>query len=247
MEKVEVLGSSSKGNCYLLHLKNNKILILECGIPFKEIQQALNFDFSNVIGCLMTHEHKDHSQSIKQLLKYGITVYSHIETFKALNVENNPFIKPIENLKMFNVGYTKIFPFKVNHDCSFPLGFVIKENNETLLFATDTYKIDYLFKNINYMMIECNYDLKSFEYLTEQKEEYESKMKRVLFSHMELETTKKVVEKFENENLTDILLIHPSSENLCLEESLLTIQSITKANVEFAEKRLNYVFKKKRK
>lgn len=56
---LQVLGSSSKGNCYLLEYKN-KVLILDAGVSFKEVQKALNFNIENVIGVLITHEHMDH-------------------------------------------------------------------------------------------------------------------------------------------------------------------------------------------
>lgn len=34
---------------------------------------------------------------------------------------------------------------------------MIQRNNERLLFITDSYFVRYKFKNINYLMIECNY------------------------------------------------------------------------------------------
>lgn len=54
--KLKVLGSSSKGNCYLLE-SDKEVLIIELGISFKEIKKALNFDISKVVGALVTHEH----------------------------------------------------------------------------------------------------------------------------------------------------------------------------------------------
>lgn len=54
-----MLGSSSKGNCYLLEYKN-KVLILDAGVSFKEVQKALNFNIEKVVGVLITHEHMDH-------------------------------------------------------------------------------------------------------------------------------------------------------------------------------------------
>ncbi|HEK4983663.1 TPA: MBL fold metallo-hydrolase, partial [Clostridioides difficile] len=61
--KIKVLGSSSRGNCYLLQLKN-ETLILECGVSYKEILKGLDFNLKSVVGCLVTHEHKDHSKSL---------------------------------------------------------------------------------------------------------------------------------------------------------------------------------------
>lgn len=246
MEKVTVIGSGSKGNCYLLHLKNNQILMLECGVPFLEIQKALNFDFSNVIGCLLTHEHKDHSQSINQLINYGIKVYSSLGTIKSLNLCDNPFAIAIPKLKMRKLKNVSVFPFDVSHDCAEPYGFIVKEDNETLLFATDTYKMEYKFNGINYMMIECNYDLKSIEFISEQDTKYNKKLKRVLFSHMELETTKDIVKKHESDNLKNVILIHNSYDNLYVDEALEEIEKVTKAKVEIAKKGTEYDFQKKK-
>ena len=40
--ELKILGSSSKGNCYLLD-NGNDCLMIECGIPFKDVQKAVNF------------------------------------------------------------------------------------------------------------------------------------------------------------------------------------------------------------
>ena len=77
--KLKVLGSSSKGNCYLLQ-NENECLIIECGISFKEIKIGLDFNLRNVVGCLVTHEHKDHSKSLQDLLRAGINVYTSFGT-----------------------------------------------------------------------------------------------------------------------------------------------------------------------
>ena len=41
-----VCGSSSKGNCYILESEAGKI-ILDCGVNFREVQKALNFNLKN--------------------------------------------------------------------------------------------------------------------------------------------------------------------------------------------------------
>jgi phosphoribosyl 1,2-cyclic phosphodiesterase len=53
---LKVIGSSSKGNSYVLRSDTGTLLI-ECGVPFKQIQKAVNFDISNIQGCLISHEH----------------------------------------------------------------------------------------------------------------------------------------------------------------------------------------------
>ncbi|WP_347472793.1 MBL fold metallo-hydrolase [Clostridium kluyveri] len=79
--KFTVLGSGSAGNCYLLQ-NRDETLILECGLPYKTIIKGLNFNLIDVAGCLVTHEHKDHSKAIKELISNGIDVYSSSGTLR---------------------------------------------------------------------------------------------------------------------------------------------------------------------
>ncbi len=54
--KLKVLSSGSIGNCYLLEC-NNEILILDCGIPIKDIKIGLDFNLGGIQGVLVTHAH----------------------------------------------------------------------------------------------------------------------------------------------------------------------------------------------
>lgn len=54
--KIATLSSGSHGNCYLLE-SNGEILILDCGIPMKDIKIGLDFDLRRVSGVLVTHSH----------------------------------------------------------------------------------------------------------------------------------------------------------------------------------------------
>ena len=73
MIDIKVIGSGSSGNCYLANI-NGTQLLLECGLSFKTIQKALNFKLSSIEGCLVTHEHIDHSKAVKDLLKNSVYV-----------------------------------------------------------------------------------------------------------------------------------------------------------------------------
>lgn len=53
---LKVLSSGSHGNCYLLSTEN-ETLILDCGMPIKEIKKGLNFDLRRVSGVVVTHSH----------------------------------------------------------------------------------------------------------------------------------------------------------------------------------------------
>lgn len=55
MSKLTVLGSSSKGNGYLLECEE-EILIIEAGLSYKNtILPAINWEGGRVVGCLVSH------------------------------------------------------------------------------------------------------------------------------------------------------------------------------------------------
>lgn len=55
--KLTCLGSSSAGNCYLLQADNGETLILDCGIPIKEIKKGLNWHIRGIKGVIISHTH----------------------------------------------------------------------------------------------------------------------------------------------------------------------------------------------
>jgi glyoxylase-like metal-dependent hydrolase (beta-lactamase superfamily II) len=55
--KLKCLGSSSAGNCYLLTSNNGETLILDCGIPIKEIKKGLNWNIRGITGVIISHTH----------------------------------------------------------------------------------------------------------------------------------------------------------------------------------------------
>lgn len=56
MLKLKTLGSGSSGNCYLLSTEN-ETLILDAGLPIKEIKKGLGFDLGGISGVVVTHSH----------------------------------------------------------------------------------------------------------------------------------------------------------------------------------------------
>lgn len=54
---VKCLGSGSKGNAYALYDSAGHILLLDCGVPIREIKIGIDFQVSKIVGCLCTHSH----------------------------------------------------------------------------------------------------------------------------------------------------------------------------------------------
>ena len=54
---AKCIGTGSSGNCYALIDNDGKILLLDCGVSIKEIKAGIDFQVSNIVGCLITHSH----------------------------------------------------------------------------------------------------------------------------------------------------------------------------------------------
>lgn len=233
---IKVLASGSKGNCYLIET-SKEILILECGIAWKDIVCNLNFDLSKVVGCLISHQHKDHCKDIKHILNNSIDIYtskSVIEKNKITDLRRVHIISSLENLK---IGNFKIKTFDCNHtnndgsECE-NLGFIINHKElGTIAFVTDTYYLKYKLDNINHLLIECNYCEKDIQDL----EPYRA---RIFKSHMSLETLKEALKTWDLSTIEDITLIHLSESNADENYMKEEIEKLTGVPVYIAKKGL---------
>lgn len=53
---MKTINSGSAGNCYLLK-SENEILVLEAGVPFAKVKEAIGYQTSKIVGVLSSHEH----------------------------------------------------------------------------------------------------------------------------------------------------------------------------------------------
>ncbi|MCD3211795.1 MBL fold metallo-hydrolase [Clostridium botulinum C/D] len=208
---IKVLATGSKGNCYLLQVEGESLL-LECGIRWKKILSELDYNLKDIKGCLITHEHKDHALAIKDIIKNSINVYAPGSVFKKNNLEDTRKAKILKDKDRFKIGNFNILAFANNHtnndgtECEC-LGYLIQHPElGKILFATDTYYIKYQFENVDHILIECNYPEDIIEYL-------EPYQKRLFKSHMSLETLKDFLKNTDLRKTKDITLIHLSENN----------------------------------
>jgi len=220
--RLKVLGSGSKGNCYVLQ-GEKETLLLEGGINYKEILKGLDFNISNV-SCLISHEHKDHSKALQELLNNGIDVYTGMETAKGQVHYRLKFIKAGEQ---FNMNEFIILPFDLQHDVP-NLGFLIQHPEiGKLIYLTDTYYCKYKFNSLNCIMIECNY---SKEILDENL--YSGNLipvlrDRIVESHFSLENVKEFLKANDLSQVKNIVLLHLSDGNSNAEQFKQDIEALT--------------------
>ena len=206
---VKTTATGSKGNNYAL-ISGEEILLLECGVPAKEMLKTIDYQTSKVVGCLLSHEHGDHAKYIKQYMQYGVKVYGSDEVQSNIELIYGEKIEGIKRMNRKKLGSFSVIPFRVPHgetDCD---GWLIDSPEGKLLFITDAEYCPYDFSkmNINYGLIECNY---SIDYIT--LEDDGVKNRRVLETHMELQTCKRLIQSINTDSLRSIGLVHLSAYN----------------------------------
>jgi len=208
--QLKVIGSSSKGNSYILK-SETETLILECGVRFPDIKKALDFDITNVVGCLVSHAHKDHCKSAKDVAGVGIDLYTNQPTINSFDFTSHR-LHAVESQKLFRVGSFKVFPFPLKHDVEC-FGYLIEHPDMgKMMFVTDTYFIPYKFVGLNQVLVECNYDINIANKNIENGAPV-SVRDRVLESHMEISTVVKFLQANDLTSVHNIILLHLSDGN----------------------------------
>ena len=244
--KLKVINSNSQGNAYILTASNGEALLIECGVNFDKIKQALNFNLRSVVGCLLTHEHGDHAKSIQQVMDHGINVYSSAGTHEALKTTNHHRamkVKAGENVRLD--GFV-IKPFEVKHDVKEPFGYLINHPEcGTVLFLTDSYYCEYKFEGLNNIIIEANYCQTIIDQRMRDGENSKFLRDRVITSHMSLATCKQTLQTYDLTNVMNIVLIHLSDGNSHEERFKNEVQESTGKLVHVAVPGLAIDFNKK--
>jgi len=224
---IKSLASSSLGNCYLINDGNSSLLI-ECGILLKEIRQK-GVDLTALAGCLISHEHKDHSKAAKSIIKYT-NIYTSAGTLKHLELGVYSYrASAVTAGKKFKVGSFDVIPFATQHDADEPLGFLIysRFSKEQLLFATDTYYIHNQFKKLDYIMIECNFDEDLLKANIENDLVSPVVAKRLFSSHFELKNVKQFLKATDLSRTKAIYLMHLSDGSSNAESFKREIMELT--------------------
>lgn len=235
MITITTLASSSRGNCYRID-DGSTPLLLECGIPFKEIQRKLDFKTREIKGCLISHEHKDHSKAAADVMKAGIDCYMSQETAEAIEAAGHR-VKIIKAQQQFTIGTWTILPFEAQHDAAEPLGFLLaNQAGEKLLFATDTYYIKYRFQGLTHIMIECNYAIDILKANIEAGTVNDAMAKRLMQSHFSLDNVKEFLKANDLSQVREIHLLHLSDGNSNADRFKSEIQRLTGKMVYVAER-----------
>ena len=185
-------------------------ILLECGVSYKKLKQLCGFSTSDMAACLISHEHKDHSGCVKDLIAAGMLVYMSSGTAEALELEGAALDAAMctEHGKQVSVGSIDIVPFATFHDAKEPQGFLFRSrvDGDVLVFATDTVNLQYRFPGVNILAIEANYD----KYILERSQRPEKVKKRIQNTHMEIDVLCDYLRSLDLSECREIYLLHLS-------------------------------------
>ena len=194
---------------YIVSDRDTRIL-LECGVSYKKLKQLCGFTTADMAACLISHEHKDHSGCVKDLIAAGMPVYMSSGTAEALELEGAALDAAMctEHGKQVSVGSIDIVPFTTFHDAKEPQGFLLRSraDGDVLVFATDTVNLQYRFPGVNILAIEANYD----KYILERSQRPEKVKKRIQNTHMEIDVLCDYLRSLDLSECREIYLLHLS-------------------------------------
>jgi len=221
------LSSSSKGNCYLVESDGISPLMLECGIPMKAIREKLDFSLSGIAGCLVSHEHGDHSKAAKDLMKAGVDVWTSEETAVSLEILTHHRMNILMANVQENIGEWVVIPFDLHHDVP-THGFLVgAPNGDKLLFIPDTSYIRNRFESVNIIAIECNYVADKLSKNIQSGALPQAVGRRVRRNHMSLDTVIGMLKANDLSQCREIHLLHLSDGNSDEAEMLKRVQEET--------------------
>lgn len=229
--EIKVLASGSSGNAYTIS-DGVTTLLLDAGIPLKEIQVGTGFKVPQLAGAFVTHEHMDHSKAVKELARLGVDIYASRGTLEACGLDGHRY-HVVRSLEELDAGSFRVLPFSVEHDAAEPLGFLFtsRATEEKLLYFTDTYFLRYRFRGLNYIMGECNYTEEGVRRSLQEGRIPPEFVSRLVRSHMSLENFLGFLKANDMSAVRQIWLLHLSENNSEAQRMKEEVQRLTGVEV----------------
>ena len=226
MMKLKCIATGSTGNCYTLTSDSGETLILDCGIPIKEIKKGLDWNIRNVVGCIVSHAHSDHSKSVKDFEAMGIPVFTPYISLKPMRMGKEFKIQAFD-LTTVDGRWTHTNADGSECPC---YGFLITHPDMgRMIYATDTELIKWRFKNVNHILLGVNYD-------PELLSGDDAKKNHVVRGHMSIDTACEFVKANASDQLQNVIMSHLSAENADKDSFINKMQkAVLNANVCIAE------------
>jgi phosphoribosyl 1,2-cyclic phosphodiesterase len=167
--RVAVLGSGSAGNAVVVESDSRRLLV-DAGFSCRELERRLDvagIDASGFDGILLTHEHGDHVRGADVFSRrYGVPVFATKGTFASARLGKGEQERVvIRSGQTQRAGSFQIVPFRIPHDASDPVGYVVEDMwGRRVGVVSDIGTCSRLawgrLKDLDMLVLEFNHDLK---------------------------------------------------------------------------------------
>ena len=237
--KVCVLSSGSKGNSTLVITDKVKILI-DLVTTTSYVESALNnlnVDVKEISHILITHSHVDHIKGLKVFIKrYNPVILVTEDMKKVLEKELGNFRYEYYEDKKAIIGDLTVNVIKTSHDAEESIGFVLTNNNSSMVYITDTGYINQkyfkILSNNNLYVLESNHDIKMlmdgpYPYYLQQRVRGDK-------GHLSNKQASDYLCKFIGDNTRKIVFAHISEHNNSYEKVIETFnEELSKNDMKF--------------
>lgn len=232
--KISVLASGSKGNCTLIQTKNTNILI-DAGMSNLYIEKqliSLGVNPDLIDGIFITHTHVDHIAGLKVFIKkHNPIVYLTKKIYEELKETLNQYV--ILEDKIFINDLTVDY-FKTSHDTEDSVGYVVSDNESSVVYVTDTGYINSkyfdMLSNKDLYVFESNHDVQ----LLMDNPNYPYQTKQRILSdkgHLSNKDSAYYLSKLVGDKTKHIILAHLSEQNNDPNLALETLKNKINSNI----------------
>lgn len=218
-----VFASGSKGNSTLV-VSKGKCILIDLGINYKSLCSKLSetpYSLDDIKAILFTHDHIDHIGGISN----KIDIHKCYCAKGTLDIDAS---NELSHYGVYYIGGFKITVLPTSHDAKNPIGFVIEDDGEKLVYMTDTGYVstknfEYM-KNADHYIMESNYNYK----MLMQTNRPESLKLRIIgdSGHLSNEDSAVTLCQLVGEKTKNICLAHISREANTQELALETCRKI---------------------
>lgn len=215
--KIHVYASGSTGNLYEIQDGEERLLI-EAGMTWSRVQEALDYTTSGLRAVLCSHEHGDHAAGLGGAIHHGMDCYMSQGTADALGL-SGPLVHVLTPEEPEELGPWTIWPYRVEHDAAEPLCFyIVTPSGNRVLYVTDAARIPQNFAGVTHMMVESNWDEGTLQRsVKEGRVRPVSRANRIRHNHIGLNTLMKALHHLDLSDLQEVILLHISKHNANIE------------------------------
>ena len=234
--KACVLASGSKGNATYIATTTTHLLI-DLGISCLNVERKLeeiNVNPKQIEGILITHTHVDHINGLRVFIKkFNPIIYLTTSMYEELNQ-----LFEIKKYQLIDeditIGDIKVNVIKTSHDVDDSNGYVLSNNQSSIVYITDTGYLNKKYHNQMFnkslYIMESNHDIDmlmngSYPYAIKQRILGEK-------GHLSNKDCAYYLKKLIGNNTTTIVLAHLSEENNTEQLAYETVSKKVGSNVD---------------